>query len=128
MIHREGRSGMYVRLSDYEALEKSYYELIMGVARKFDGETRHQTALRYILERESQVSGPSQEVGTLTCPITGVATPQKPADMPTVNLGEWIKGDSPEPKGGLSDAAVQELAKDILGVAENMRKFDEATD
>jgi len=39
-----------------------YNELIMAVAQKFDGETRHETALRYIREREaSTVGGPSQE-------------------------------------------------------------------
>ena len=35
-------------------LRKSYNELIMGVARKFPNETRHQTALRYILQAEAQ--------------------------------------------------------------------------
>jgi hypothetical protein len=30
-----------------------YYELVMEVARKFDGESRHETALRYIREREA---------------------------------------------------------------------------
>lgn len=32
--------------------KKQYMELIMAVARKFDGETRHQTALRYINHAE----------------------------------------------------------------------------
>lgn len=35
-----------------------YEELLMAVQKKFDGETRHETALRYIRERESEVSGP----------------------------------------------------------------------
>ena len=35
------------------AMTKQYYELIMEVAQKFDGETRHETALRYIRERET---------------------------------------------------------------------------
>lgn len=38
---------------DYEAL---YHELLYAVARKHQGESRHQTALRYIRERE-QPSG-----------------------------------------------------------------------
>ena len=39
-----------------------YMELIMAVAQKFPGETRHQTALRYIRERESAVTqGPAKE-------------------------------------------------------------------
>jgi len=33
---------------------KQYMELIMAVARKFDGETRHQTALRYIKHAEDR--------------------------------------------------------------------------
>ena len=32
--------------------EKLYQELLFGVARKFEGETRHQTALRYIRHAE----------------------------------------------------------------------------
>jgi len=35
-----------------------YHELLYAVGMKYDGETRHQTALRYIQERESRfVSG-----------------------------------------------------------------------
>lgn len=46
-----------------EAKVKLYNELIMGVAQKFPGETRHETALRYILDREN---APSQSaVNTL---------------------------------------------------------------
>ena len=37
-----------------------YYELIMAVASVTPGESRHQTALRYILEREKYHEGPSQ--------------------------------------------------------------------
>ena len=32
--------------------ERKYNELIMGVSKKFPDETRHQTALRYIIERD----------------------------------------------------------------------------
>ena len=35
-----------------EALERDYHELIYAVATEYEGETRHQTALRYITERE----------------------------------------------------------------------------
>lgn len=31
-----------------------YYELILTVEKKYPGETRHETALRYIQERENQ--------------------------------------------------------------------------
>lgn len=47
--------------NDLEALQKEnaelkrdYNELIMAVERKFMGETRHETALRYIREVESR--------------------------------------------------------------------------
>jgi isochorismate hydrolase len=38
-----------------ETLRKDYNELIMAVACKFKNETRHETALRYINERENRV-------------------------------------------------------------------------
>ncbi len=33
-------------------LKKDYYELIMAVGNKYEGETRHETALRYIFDAE----------------------------------------------------------------------------
>lgn len=36
-----------------------YHELLYAVANKYDGETRHQTALRYIREREQSTGGPA---------------------------------------------------------------------
>lgn len=36
------------------ALEREYNELLYAVARKFPGETRHQSALRYIQEAEQR--------------------------------------------------------------------------
>ena len=33
---------------------EEYYELILSVEKKHPGETRHETALRYIQERENQ--------------------------------------------------------------------------
>jgi hypothetical protein len=42
--------------ADIEGLQAKYDELINTVARKFDGETRHETALRYIVEREAAPS------------------------------------------------------------------------
>lgn len=38
-------------------LEKKYSELLYAVARKYPGESRHQTALRYIMEREQEPHG-----------------------------------------------------------------------
>jgi hypothetical protein len=43
-----------------ETLEKDYHELIYAVATKCEGETRHQTALRYIIEREAHGMGDGQ--------------------------------------------------------------------
>lgn len=44
-----------------EATTEKYNELIMHVASKHPGETRHETAARYITERENQNLGPNQE-------------------------------------------------------------------
>jgi hypothetical protein len=40
--------------AEYEAVRRRYDELLYAVARKYPGESRHETALRYIRERESQ--------------------------------------------------------------------------
>lgn len=40
------------RIAELEAANARYNELLMAVANKYEGETRHQTALRYIEERE----------------------------------------------------------------------------
>lgn len=43
-------------------LENKYYELLYAVASKYPNETRHETALRYIRERELATnSGPESE-------------------------------------------------------------------
>lgn len=39
-----------------EELQGKYMELIMAVAKKFPDETRHQTALRYIMKAETSGS------------------------------------------------------------------------
>lgn len=40
-------------------LQERYNELIYEVAQKHDGESRHDTARRYIRERESRIEGPA---------------------------------------------------------------------
>ena len=40
-------------------LRSQYYELLYQVATKHENETRHETALRYIRERENRTSGPA---------------------------------------------------------------------
>ena len=45
----------YIRsalIEELETLRAQYLELIHAVASKYPGETRHETALRYITERE----------------------------------------------------------------------------
>ena len=47
-------------IAQRDALQALHNELLMAVARKFPGETRHQTALRYIKDRENrEVAGPA---------------------------------------------------------------------
>ena len=41
-------------------LESKYNQLLMAVEKKHPEETRHQTALRYIQEREAACHGPCQ--------------------------------------------------------------------
>ena len=44
-----------IKLKYYEDIEKKYQELIYHVGTKYHDETRHETALRYIRERESSI-------------------------------------------------------------------------
>jgi hypothetical protein len=47
-------------------LEKRYHELLFAVGKKYEGEDRHETALRYIREREAdrQVAGGAAKLGS----------------------------------------------------------------
>lgn len=51
----------YLPWREAESLRTRYHELIYAVASKHEGETRHETALRYIRERENQMGGPCRE-------------------------------------------------------------------
>jgi hypothetical protein len=54
--------GMVLALvQEIERLRKDYYELIYEVATVHEGETRHQTAKRYIHERENRAPSVAQE-------------------------------------------------------------------
>lgn len=57
----------YIPFRELESLRAKYYELIYAVATKHDGETRHETALRYIKERENKTQnfGSVQENQTI---------------------------------------------------------------
>jgi len=56
---------------------EKYYELLYAVAQKWPGETRHQTALRYIMEREQRVSVATEAV-TRSSPYD-LSNPHHPA-------------------------------------------------
>lgn len=43
-----------------EAVQDKYHELLYAVSRKHPGESRHETALRYIRQAESQDHGPAR--------------------------------------------------------------------
>ncbi len=58
-IHAEARKSL--GLCSLRELQAQYNELLFAVARKFPGETRHQTALRYIHEAESRANSPDQQ-------------------------------------------------------------------
>jgi hypothetical protein len=45
---------------EMKEIKDKYYELILAVGNKYDGETRHQTALKYIRKAESNIGEPSQ--------------------------------------------------------------------
>ena len=47
-----------------QEISDKYYELLFAVEAKFPGETRHETALRYILERASNSNNCGSEKGT----------------------------------------------------------------
>lgn len=55
----DGRQAVtYIPWREVERLRALYNELLYAVASKHEGETRHETALRYIRERENRIEGP----------------------------------------------------------------------
>lgn len=52
---------LYMPYREYERVNRLYQELLYAVARKFPDETRHETALRYIRERETHDTGTASE-------------------------------------------------------------------
>lgn len=57
--HDKVSADLWNALSEAVRLLDEANELLMAVERKFPGESRHQTALRYIREAESRASQPS---------------------------------------------------------------------
>ena len=47
--------------AENEELKNKYYDLLLQVAKKFPDESRHETAKRYIQERETSTNGPAKE-------------------------------------------------------------------
>ena len=59
-VTTDGRQAViYIPRREAESLQTRYHELLFAVASKHEGETRHETALRYIRERESHTEGPA---------------------------------------------------------------------
>ena len=46
--------------NDRQKMAEDYYELLGAVSKKWTGESRHQTALRYIMEAERRGEGEGQ--------------------------------------------------------------------
>lgn len=58
-VTTDGRQAViYIPWREVESLRTRYHELLYAVASKHEGETRHETALRYIRERENHTEGP----------------------------------------------------------------------
>ena len=53
MIERGLKDAAQTSQQDTRDYKELYFELIMEVAKKWPGETRHETAKRYIVERET---------------------------------------------------------------------------
>jgi hypothetical protein len=50
-----------VALEEMLDIKAMYYDLLMCVSNKVPGETRHQTAKRYLIEREAQSDNTAKE-------------------------------------------------------------------
>lgn len=58
-VTNDGRQAViYIPWREVESLRTRYHELLYAVASKHEGETRHETARRYIQERENRIEGP----------------------------------------------------------------------
>ena len=53
-IHADKQSVIYLPGSEADRWKNLYHKLLMAVESKHDGESRHETALRYIRERENR--------------------------------------------------------------------------
>ena len=60
-IYANAQSVVYLPGSEAEKWRPLYHELLWAVGSKYEGESRHETALRYIRERETHCEGPAEE-------------------------------------------------------------------
>lgn len=84
---------------DGEELARRYMELIMAVGSKFPGETRHETALRYIKERETSgvCSATIEQVNSkfsISVNLKEFADGEKEIEVALLENGEEISKDS----------------------------------
>jgi len=59
---RGPKDAIIARLRAADVISKNYDELLFEVARIFPGETRHETARRYIREAESRTNGAAKAI------------------------------------------------------------------
>jgi hypothetical protein len=102
---------------ELDRVQTLYNELIYAVARKWPGETRHQTALRYIQQAESRPAGvgqasllrqavvgrsPAQLCATTPRPIKG-SSDERPYPEDGEHPDTGATDQQPEPHCGRSD-------------------------
>lgn len=61
VIESQTNEQLQQKVAELEARNKLYGELLYGVSKKFPNETRHETALRYIIESDNPPAGPAQQ-------------------------------------------------------------------
>ena len=74
-VHADSQTIVNFPGAEAERYKALYHELLMSVESVTPGETRHQTALRYLTERESEPTTPDQP----TQPSSTSASPKEPA-------------------------------------------------
>lgn len=55
-VYVDGQQVVYIPFKESEKWKTLYHELIYAVSEKFEGETRHETALRYIINAEKGIN------------------------------------------------------------------------
>ena len=61
LVDGSAQAVTYIPWREVDKWRTLYHQLLYAVEAKHEGETRHETALRYIRERETTVSGPACE-------------------------------------------------------------------